>query len=69
MVSTSTKFIVNKQTLNLFPLAGIKHSIKDPFPLARKTAFAVRNKKNGRKFIYTNSRIQELCPPEGKSSK
>ena len=45
MVSTSTRFIVNKQTLNSFPLAGIKHSIKDPFPLARKTASAVRNKK------------------------
>ena len=45
MVSTNTKFIVNKQTLNSFPLAGIKHSIKDPFPLARKTVSAVRNKK------------------------
>ena len=35
-----------------FPFAGMKHLIKNPFPLAAKTAPAVRNRKNRRKLVY-----------------
>ena len=44
MVSTSIKFDLNEkqQTKKLFPLTGMKHSIKNSFPLAGKTAFIVR---------------------------
>ena len=47
MVSTSKKFTPNKRTLGKkpFPLAGMKHSIKNPFPLTRKTALLLRIEK------------------------
>ena len=45
MVSTSVKFALNKKTLEKkpFPLTGMKHSLKNLFPLAEKTVFIVRN--------------------------
>ena len=47
MVSTSKIFTPNKRTLGKkpFPLAGMKHSIKNPFPLTRKTALLLRIEK------------------------
>ena len=68
MVSTSTKFAPNKQTLTKksVPLATIKHSIKNLFSLAGKPASADRNEKNGRKLLSAS--FQELCSPAGKGS-
>ena len=44
----------------------MKHSIKNPFPPAGKTASAVRNRKYGRKLAYTY--FEELCLPAEKAS-
>ena len=51
MVSTNKKFALNKEHLieNLFPLHGMKHFMKNPFPQAVKTASIVRNWKKGKK--------------------
>ena len=56
MVSTTTALGLSKrrQAENPFPLAGMKHSIRNPFPLARKTAPAVRNRKMEENWFTTN---------------
>ena len=43
----------------------MKHSIKNPFSLAGKTAAAARIRKIRRKLVYTY--FQKFCPPQEKN--
>ena len=56
MLSTSAKFALNKKTLEKkpFPLTGMKHSLKNLFPLAGKTVFIVRNWKIEENYFTPN---------------
>ena len=56
MVSNSTKFALNKRTLekkSVCTRRNKQHLRENPFPVAGKTGSTVRNRKNRRKLIYT----------------
>ena len=46
----------------------MKHSIKSLFPLAGKTASAVRNRKNERKLVYTQFEELKNCVHQQKKA-
>ena len=45
---------MNTKQKNPFALAGMKHSTKNPFPLAEKTASAIRNRKMEKNWFTPN---------------